>query len=353
MTPSNPRRATIADIAAEAGVSVAAVSYALNDKPGISADTRHRILEVAARRDWAPSERARSLSRSRVDVAGLVIPSDAARLRDESFWMLFISGLEASLRDQGLSLLLHVEPSRDAELEIYRSWHRRRMVDVVVVLDIVTDDPRLPFLDQLGLRYVLGGRADGEATVPTASAPDGDDMRRLIEALADGSVRRVARVAGDEAKTFVQERTRAYREAVARRGLADAGTVHCSFGAEGASRAALDLVDAPTGSPDVIVFDSDLLAVTGARAILAAGHRIPEDVQVVAFDDSSLCRYVTPTITALSRDAHEFGRLVGTLVLGYLGAGGRRDDEDGAAEPASLTTSPGRLIHRASTRPLT
>lgn len=341
------RRATIADIAAEAGVSVAAVSYALNDKPGLSDVTRSRILEIAARHDWAPSARARSLSRSRTDAVGLVVPAEVTLLRDETFWMLFISGLEARLREQGRSLLMHVEPNREAELDIYRSWHRRGMVDLVVVLDIQPSDPRLGVLDELALPYLLGGRPEPGTVASYACAPDDADMELLIGTLAEAGCTSFARVAGDARMVFVGERGRAFDATLAARGLEDRGTVHCAFGGQDAARSTLELVDDPRGLPDVIIFDSDLLAVTGTRALLATGHDVPGDVQVVAFDDSALCRLVTPAITALSRDAHEFGRLVGDLVRDELA--------DGAAAggPRMRIAPPGRVVPRETTRPRT
>ncbi|WP_407317085.1 LacI family DNA-binding transcriptional regulator [Isoptericola halotolerans] len=55
-------RITIADIADRAGVSTGAVSYALDDRPGVSATTRERILAIAAEMGWQPSQAARALS---------------------------------------------------------------------------------------------------------------------------------------------------------------------------------------------------------------------------------------------------------------------------------------------------
>ena len=57
-------RLTIRDIAREAGVSRAAVSFALNDRPGVSPSTRAKILEIAARMGWRPNATARALSKT-------------------------------------------------------------------------------------------------------------------------------------------------------------------------------------------------------------------------------------------------------------------------------------------------
>ena len=71
--PARPRRATIADIAEQAGVSKGAVSYALNGQPGVSEATRERILAIAAELGWYPNRAARALSAAHADACGLVI----------------------------------------------------------------------------------------------------------------------------------------------------------------------------------------------------------------------------------------------------------------------------------------
>lgn len=336
------KRATIVEIAAEAGVSVASVSYALNGKPGVSEQTRRHILEIAARRDWAPSPRARNLSRSAADVIGLVIPASVDLLRDETFWMLFVSGLEAELREGQNSLLLHVEERQEEEIEIYRSWHRRGVVDLVVVLDLQPGDARVKALEELGMSFVLGGRLDRDVQASCAYTADTDEMRLLLGALAADGCRRFARIAGDSSMVFVKERSEAFDAFLAEQGLENLGTRYDSFQGTASAELSTGLLDAPEGPPDVIVYDSDLLAVNGLRGLLAAGHRVPEDVQIAAFDDSALCRLVTPSITALSRDAHEFGRLVGRLAVSEAAGG--------LGEPQMIPALPGTLQRRETTR---
>ena len=70
-----PRRTTIGDIAARAGVSKGAVSYALNQRPGISDETRERILTAARELHYRPNALARGLRTRRTDTIGLIIPS--------------------------------------------------------------------------------------------------------------------------------------------------------------------------------------------------------------------------------------------------------------------------------------
>ena len=81
-----------------------AVSFALNNRPGVSVETRARILRVAKQMGWQPSAAARGLSASKAEAIGLVIAREAATLGVEPFYMRFIAGLETELSTSGTAL---------------------------------------------------------------------------------------------------------------------------------------------------------------------------------------------------------------------------------------------------------
>src|SRR4051812_48819300 len=83
-------RATIADVARLAGVSKGLVSFALNDRPGVSADARERILAAAAELEWSPSVRARSLSTNRSFAIGLVLAREPDIVAADPFFPTFM-----------------------------------------------------------------------------------------------------------------------------------------------------------------------------------------------------------------------------------------------------------------------
>src|SRR5437870_8738154 len=115
------RRPTIADVARAAGVSRGAVSFALNDRPGVADATRARILAVAAELGYTPSHRARALSASRSLAVGLVIAREPETLSADPFFPAFIAGIEKTLATRGQALLLQVVPDQDAERRSYET----------------------------------------------------------------------------------------------------------------------------------------------------------------------------------------------------------------------------------------
>src|SRR6478752_3856710 len=111
-TDSQPRRRpTIADVARRAGVSAAAVSFAINDRPGVSSGTRERILAAARELGWRPSASARALTEARTRAIGLVLARDAAQLELDAFFVRFLSGIETALTVVDYALMLQLVPA--------------------------------------------------------------------------------------------------------------------------------------------------------------------------------------------------------------------------------------------------
>lgn len=307
-------RATISDIADAAGVSTAAVSYALNGKPGISEKTRLHILEVASRNGWQPDANARRLASTSSDVYGLVLTSPPEALQYESFPLQFISGLESELRRYHRSLLFLVEPDPEAELAVYRSWAAGRQVGGVILLDLRSRDPRIALLKELGLSYVLAGLPDAGLERPCTFADDLVDMESILRHLSEQGVRRVSHISSTSHLLFGRRRHEAFRELLPRYGLTAVGSVTTPLLDENAVARASVRLASRARPPQAIIYDSDILAVWGQHAMLAQGVRVGTDIGVVAFDDSTLCRYLTPSITAVDRHPAQLGRLTAMLL---------------------------------------
>src|SRR6201992_754596 len=91
------KRPTITDIAQRAGVTKAAVSFALNGQPGVSAATRERILAIAQEIGFQPNSAARALTAGSSGGSGVVIARPAGTLAMEPFFMQLVSGIQAEL----------------------------------------------------------------------------------------------------------------------------------------------------------------------------------------------------------------------------------------------------------------
>ncbi|WP_159940746.1 MULTISPECIES: LacI family DNA-binding transcriptional regulator [unclassified Nocardiopsis] len=336
------RRPTIMDIAKAAGVSKGAVSYALNGRPGVSEETRGRILAIARDLGWAPSSPARALSPGgRVGAVGLVVDRPAHSLGVEPFFMQLVSGIETELASSGVDLLLQVTEDTGAEIAAYRRWAAERRVDGVIMVDLRVEDPRVPVVEGLGLPAVVLGGPEGAGSLPCLHTDDASAVREVVHYLAALGHRRIVQVAGPPEFMHTGARTRAFREAAEQAGLDGARSVHADYTGEAGTRTTRRLL-AATDRPTALVYDNDLMAVAGLGVAHEMGIEVPSQLSIVAWDDSVLCHLVRPSLTAIVRDVVSYGRQA-ALMLAEAVEG---------RTVAHQSTSRGELYPRASTGPL-
>jgi DNA-binding LacI/PurR family transcriptional regulator len=311
---ASPRRPTITSIARAAGVSTAAVSYALNDQPGVSSETRDRILAAADHLGWRPSIAARSLSVARAHAVGLVIARPAHTLGVEPFFMRFISGVEGELADSGSALLLQVVENHRAWIETVEHWWAERRFDGLIVTDVWHKDSRLPVLARIGVPAVVAGRPRRGVVAPAVWSDDRVAVTAVVDHVVGLGHTRVARVAGLASLDHTRVRSSAFTAALRRHGLRDDDVVDTDYSWEGGAAATRALLTRPD-RPTAIYYDNDLMALAALSVTRELGLAVPEQVSVVAGDDSALCELANPTVTALSRDVAAFGAQTARVLL--------------------------------------
>ncbi|MGO9165207.1 MAG: LacI family DNA-binding transcriptional regulator [Streptosporangiaceae bacterium] len=335
------KRPTIADIARRAGVTKAAVSFALNGQPGVSAGTRRRILAIAGELGYEPSSAARALSDGRAGAFGLVIDRPAHLLGIEPFFMQLISGIQAELSRDHIALLFTMAEDQAAEIELYRTWSAQRRVDGVFLVDIQVRDRRIRALRELAMPTIVFGSPRGSGSLPAVWQDDLADTRTVTQYLAGLGHRRLARVSGISRYWHTRLRTAAFARVAREMGLT-AQFVECDYTAEQGARATRRLLRGAR-PPTAICYDNDLMAVSGLTAARQLGVAVPAELSVVAWDDSALCELVHPPVTALTRDTAGAGAAAGRSLVRLA---------DGA-RVGNLPEQPPVLTVRGTTGPAT
>ena len=333
-------RPTIADVARAAGVSKSAVSFALNNRPGVGEDTRHRILSAARDLGWTPDSKARALSVSKALAVGLVIARTPETLRSDPFFPSFIAGAETVLSDRGYSLLLHLVPDVAREEEIYRRLGSEGRVDGIFVTDLRVEDPRPALLAELGLPAVIIGPALPEPFWPAVGVDDAPGIRAAVQHLADLGHTRIAHVSGPLNVVHGRSRADAWATALAEAGLPRGRCVEADFSAESGVRATRELLESGE-RPTAIVYANDLMAMAGLSWAASRGIRVPEDLSITGFDDTEISAHLQPALTTVSMDVVTWGATAATRLLELV-----------SGTPADHLDLPAaRLVVRGSTGP--
>jgi DNA-binding LacI/PurR family transcriptional regulator len=300
------KRPTIADIARRAGVTKAAVSFALNGQPGVSAATRERILAIAEEIGFQPNSAARALSDGRAGAFGLILDRPARTLGVEPWFTQLISGIQSELSGAHTALLFAVAEDQDAEIALYRSWWAQRRVDGVFLVDLEIGDRRLGILEELKMPAVVIGDPAGAGSFPAIWHDDAAAMHAVVEYLAAAGHPRIARVTGPPRLWHTKIRTDAFR-AAARAAGAHAILREGDYTGENGAAATRDLLHS-SEPPTAILYDNDLMAISGLGVAQQLGVCVPAELSIVAWDDSAFCEVVHPPLSALTRDVAGYGR---------------------------------------------
>ena len=291
------RTVTIKDVAARAGVSITAVSHALNNKGTLADETRERIREIAAAMGYQADALARGLRRSPIGVIGIVLrPLDALETYSPpgvDYFLRFAGAAAVSALDHGLSLMQVADLVKGPVTPLAFS------LDGYVVTDPVRDDPVVHLLESRSIPYVTLGRDPGNPDASNwVASDDADATRQSLAHLESEGARSIAFVGGTDDNSWNADCERVYREWCARRGQA----LRIFHSPEGLGEAGgRDLVPSllEGGVPDAIYSLTGRHAAGIQEAMRERGLLAPTDYLLACGTDADQTRLAHPPITAI------------------------------------------------------
>ena len=308
-------RVTIADVAREAGVSLMTVSRALNNKDGISLETRAHVLEVIQRLGYRPSGVARSLVTRRTGTIGLIVPDVS-----NPYFSGIAHGVAEVANQNDLSVLLcDTEEQSEQEMEFLRVLEEKQVDGVIVAAPRHSSEQILPQIAR-HQNVVVVNRVFQNYPGFTASGYVINDDRiggQLATAhlLARGH-RCIGYLGGPRSSYGSQRRLIGYKTVLEEAGipLNENYIVYCHPTVKGGSEAILALLKTDPHITAVFCFN-DMVAIGALQAIAQLGRKVPDDLAIVGYDDIPMASWVTPALTTLRAPFEEMGRLATRLLI--------------------------------------
>ena len=319
ITSKSDKKVTLADVAENSGVSLATVSLVLRDKPGVSEETRQRVLDSARTLGYIYSPSNRAHSRSIPNQIGLIIKSRPDDIpATNSFYASVLAGIETICRRSQINLMyanLLVDESNNP-LEMPRLMTRQE-VDGLLIVGMHLDSQMVAGITDLGMPVVLvDAYADGDPfdTVVTDNFMGG---YHVTEYLIQKGHQHIA-IVGSQPQSYpsIQERRNGYLQALTAYGLTPSFgdcTLHPS-----AVKPCVDDLLRTTPELTAIFGSNDDVAIAAMQAIQSLGKRSPEDLAVVGFDNIHLAHLVTPRLSTMRVDMVEMGRLAACLLMNRI-----------------------------------
>jgi LacI family transcriptional regulator len=315
--PSNSeKKATLADIARDSGVSVATVSLVLRNKPGVSENTRQRVYDSARALGYIHTASNQAKVRRLPQDIGLIVKVRSDDLpATNSFYAPVLAGIEAVCRHNQINLMYSNLPVDlgNRPLEVPRILSEQHIDGVLMVGMFLNDEivqilhsQKLPVL--LVDAYAANNQFDSVVTDNFAGA------YQITAHLIEAGHRQIAIVGSQpDAYPSVQERREGYLQALADNDL-EPRFADCYLYPDQVPPAVTDLLES---QPEVTALFAcnDTVAITAIKTAKKLGWHVPEDLSVVGFDNIELAQHVLPPLTTMRVDMMGMGRLAAQLLM--------------------------------------
>ncbi|MDH2427038.1 LacI family DNA-binding transcriptional regulator [Sphaerisporangium sp. TRM90804] len=306
------KRPTIHDVAAAAGVSRGTVSRVLNGDRYVSTASRMAIERAIAETGYILNRTARSLVTQRTGSVVMVLSEPHEKLFEDPNYSTTIRTAIRGLATRDVSLVLMMagdDGDRERVIRYVRGGH----ADGVFLLSTHAGDRMVDVLVELGVPAVAQGAVIGrESQIPYAAADDREGARQMTRYLVEQGRRRIATITGPMDTPGGIQRLEGFTDVLGRKAskkLITHGDWTQLSGESGMARLLQDTPDL-----DAVFVASDLMAAGALSTLRMAGRRVPEDVAVGGFDDSSVAVSTHPPLTTIrqpvARAAEEAVRLL-------------------------------------------
>ena len=306
MSSSNgKRRVTLHDVAAKAGVSIATVSYVLNDQGSVSDDVRKAVRRTAKQLGYQQNRAARAMKMGRSSILGLVIPNI-----ENPFFATVAQSVLAESQKQGYQVfLVDTEGSHESEAKAMEGLVAQG-VDGVIVFPI--DDSELKATSKIPVPVVVLDRDTPDLDLVQAEYFEGGRM--LAEHLMSLGHRSFGVLEGPRVVSSVRARTRGFIES-----LSDA----CNVVWKNEHPFAMTLDDKAKklldeGGITALVCGNDLIAMAAIAHYRDAKVPVPDKVSVVGFDDIPFASVITPSLTTVHMPIAMMGKEAVNLLIRRL-----------------------------------
>lgn len=333
----------IKDVAKRAGVSVTAVSRALNNYPDIKPETKARILRIAEELHYYPKASARHLVTQRSNTIGVFYPNRGGPGLGQPFIADLLNAFKNTIGDHGYDLLLfsNTQAPFDTINVVDRVKHRD--VDGVLVLsqpDEAVDELIHAGVPLVGVDHLLDGPRMG-----SVRSDNRQSVQAAVKRLYHRGYRTFGFVHAETVLSASSERLQGYLDGMQAIGLTPNPDwiVGGRFDMESGRQAARTYLHMGN-RPEIILCAADIIAIGMIQVFQHEGIRIPDDISLVGFDDIEAASYVYPQLTTVRQNTEAMGKLAARTLVRLI------DDETLTAPQHHVL--PTEWVERQTTRPL-
>lgn len=312
---SKEKTVTLTTVGNLAGVSPSTVSRVVNNSTPVSPELREAVERAIMQLGYVPNRAARNLATSRSDSIGVVISEPLSQWGNDPFITQLLFGIAAGLSETEIQLIL-IMVSSQRDKERVQRYLQKGHVDGVILIGSHGGDPVPEQLVKRGVPLVFSGRPAADINVDYVDVDHRVSAKIAVSHLMAGGRSRIATIHGTLDMPSSCDKLDGYHDALTASGLVPdpALEVAGDYSPTLAAYAMRTLLDR---HPDIdgVFAASDTMAAAAIGVISESGLRIPEDIAVVGYDDTTIAMSTSPMLTTVHQPIEEMGNAMAQLLL--------------------------------------
>ncbi|MFC4409760.1 catabolite control protein A [Chungangia koreensis] len=306
---------TIYDVAREANVSMATVSRVVNGNPNVKPATRKKVMAVIERLEYRPNAVARGLASKKTTTVGVIIP-DISNI----FYAELARGIEDIATMYNYTIILSNSDQREEkELKLIENMYGKQVDGIVMMSDSLT--PAISTaLQRSSVPVVLAGTVDETKKIPSVNIDYLQAAFEAVQTLLTNGHKRIAFVSGPFSSTINRHfKLEGYKKALTEAGLPidDELIIEADDSYESGlenSKQLLSLTEPPTA----IFAGNDELGIGLIHGALDENFSIPNDIEIISFENSKLARMVRPQLSSVVVPLYDIGAVSMRLLTKFM-----------------------------------
>lgn len=304
---------TISDVAEALGISKTTVSRAISGKGRISEATRLRVMEYIEANHYRPSVVAKGLAQSKTFNIGWVIPGDT-NVTDLPFFQRCMLGVSEVAASKDYDLIIAMVFENDiSQLERVVRNHK---VDGIILGRTLVNDRPARFLEEQDVPFVVVGSSNDVDVIQI----DNDHIKackELTSFLVMKGIRKLALIGGNSNQVVNQTRYNGFVSGLEEQNI-QVNPEHIFMDAEDSITIERAVDDIMQSGMECIICMDDYICHTVMNKLHRDGIKVPEQIKVASFYNSSILESNQPAITSLQYDPKELGAVACKTLLDYI-----------------------------------
>ncbi len=305
---------TIYDVAREANVSMATVSRVVNGNPNVKPATRKKVLEAIDRLGYRPNAVARGLASKKTTTVGVIIPDISS-----VFFAELARGIEDIATMYKYNIILsNSDQNKNKEIHLINTMLGKQVDGIVFMGGEITEEHIKEFQSS-PVPVVLAATVDKTMTIPSVNINYEEASYEIVKQLIDSGNKRIALLSGALDTDVDVQKLNGYKKALTEAGLdmKDELIINGDYSYQAGMDAVAEFLKLEE-KPTAIFVASDEMALGAIHGVQDNGLFVPQDIEVVGFDNTRLASMVRPTLTTVVQPMYDIGAVAMRLLTKYM-----------------------------------